>query len=489
MDGVGVAEEIVQVAEDLLVRPGEEDPEHVRLGVREGVQREARLPIHELVDLAVGVAGDVLQRAAARRLLAEAVDRHDREELVDGPRVGQRLEEREVAEVPVGERRREVAQEVGILVLVALAEAGEFVGRAEVVLLRLGALAQREHPAGEVRLRALLVVLDVVMDLAHATRAAEPLRADGLVLFEHLVEDVVVLLGRGRDLGHHLRLDVDDVEEQQRVVGGERAPRLADQVRHREVGLAAGFGHRVDDVAGVLLERVVRARLRRGVGPVVVDPEAATHVHVRDVEPELPQLGVVARDLLERRLDVADVGDLRPEVKVDQLDDVERIFRLELVEHPHEPRGREPELGLLSSGLRPPPGSLARQLDPDARGRAHPQLTRHLQQHVDLGQLLDHDEDPVPELLPHQGKAHELVVLVAVADDDVIRALAQTKDRLQFRLRARLQPDARGAAELDDLLDHMPLLVDLDREDGGVLPRVVVFLDRRGERLVELSDA
>ena len=39
--------------------------------------------------------------ARARRLLVEPVDRHDREELVDGPRVRQRLEHREVAEVGV----------------------------------------------------------------------------------------------------------------------------------------------------------------------------------------------------------------------------------------------------------------------------------------------------------------------------------------------------------------------------------------------------
>ena len=49
------------------------------------------------------------------RLLVEPVDRHDREELVDGPDVGQRLEHREVAEVGVGERLLEALELLGHL--------------------------------------------------------------------------------------------------------------------------------------------------------------------------------------------------------------------------------------------------------------------------------------------------------------------------------------------------------------------------------------
>ena len=71
----------------------------------------------------------------------------------------------------------------------------------------------------------------------------------------------VVVFG---ELGHGalgLRLDVDHVEQQQRVVRGERAPRLADDVRHRQLVLAARLGERVDDVVRVLLQRVVHARV------------------------------------------------------------------------------------------------------------------------------------------------------------------------------------------------------------------------------------
>ena len=48
--------------------------------------------VDEAVDLAVAVAGQVGDDAARGRLLVEPVDRHDREQLVDRPGVGQRLE-------------------------------------------------------------------------------------------------------------------------------------------------------------------------------------------------------------------------------------------------------------------------------------------------------------------------------------------------------------------------------------------------------------
>ncbi len=72
MDRVGVAEEVVQVAEDLLIGAEQERPQVIGLAVvgvqLQGVAYVAQ--VDELVDLAVRIAGDVAQhRPAGRRLV------------------------------------------------------------------------------------------------------------------------------------------------------------------------------------------------------------------------------------------------------------------------------------------------------------------------------------------------------------------------------------------------------------------------------------
>ena len=93
---IGVAEEIVHIAQNLLVGTYEEHTEIVWLVLLQWMKWEnvADMTIgYEVGYLAVAVAGDVLQGSVAGRTLVQALDRHDREELVDGPTVWQALEQ------------------------------------------------------------------------------------------------------------------------------------------------------------------------------------------------------------------------------------------------------------------------------------------------------------------------------------------------------------------------------------------------------------
>ena len=58
----------------------------------------------EVGNLTVRVASDILDGGIAGRTLVEALDGHNGEDLVDGPRVAQTLEEREVTEILVCEK-------------------------------------------------------------------------------------------------------------------------------------------------------------------------------------------------------------------------------------------------------------------------------------------------------------------------------------------------------------------------------------------------
>src|SRR5437764_6873645 len=104
MDGVGIAEQVVEVAQDFLVSAEQESAEVVILAVGERVQREGALyvtAIDKLIDLAVGIAGDITEYGVLRGALVQSVDGHDGEQLLDGPAVGQALEQRKIAEVGV----------------------------------------------------------------------------------------------------------------------------------------------------------------------------------------------------------------------------------------------------------------------------------------------------------------------------------------------------------------------------------------------------
>jgi hypothetical protein len=79
------------------------------------------------------------------------------------------------------------------------------------------------------------------------------------------------------------------------------------------------------------------------------------------------------------------------------------------------------------------------------------------------------------ELLADQRAADVAAVLVAVADDDAVVGRKAQYGR-QLRLAAGLQAHA-PAAVADDRIDHVGLLVDLDRVDRRVPPSVAVLLD------------
>ena len=128
-------------------------------------------------------------------------------------------------------------------------------------------------------------------------------------------------------------------------------------------------------------------------------------------------------------------------------------------------------------------------LDPYARGGDYPHLVRYLEKNVHFAELLENNEDLVPELLSHQREAHELFILIPVAHDEMIGVLGEAENSLQLGLAAALEPDARSLPEFDDLFDYVPLLIHLDRIHGGVCARVVVLLYRVGESGVQRFDA
>ena len=115
----------------------------------------------EAVDLAVAVAGHVLYGTGAGGPLIEPRQGDDGKHLVDGPGIGQRLKQGEVAEVLVGNHARNLAQLIGH-VLHALGYLTHLAGDAPEKFLDGGAGLQVEHTQREEVERLLAYLQGVV---------------------------------------------------------------------------------------------------------------------------------------------------------------------------------------------------------------------------------------------------------------------------------------------------------------------------------------
>src|SRR6185369_14033846 len=110
---IGIAEKVMQVSQDLLIGPDQEEPDVVLLVLADLVEGQKLRPT-VLSDktgyLAIRIAGDISDGSDDIRLLVQTLDREYREKLVDSPRVGNRLEQREVGKIGLPQGQLEVLQ-------------------------------------------------------------------------------------------------------------------------------------------------------------------------------------------------------------------------------------------------------------------------------------------------------------------------------------------------------------------------------------------
>ncbi len=148
----------------------------------------------------------------------------------------------------------------------------------------------------------------------------------------------------------------------------------------------------------------------------------------------------------------------------------------------------EAELGVVAGGHGPLALAAGLELAAEADHGLHAGLLGDADDVIDLGELLDDEDDLLADLPAEEGEADVVVVLVAVADDEPVRSLVHGEGDHQFRLGAGLEAVGVVLAGGDDLVDDLAQLVDLDREYAAVGALVALVLDGFPEDLVELGD-
>ncbi len=262
-------------------------------------------------------------------------------------------------------------------------------------------------------------------------------------------------------------------------------------MRVGDLCLAAGLGESADHVARILAHGIVdRAEAARA-SAFVVDAQAAADVNGIDGRAQAQQALVEAGAFTQAELDVADVGDLRAQVEMHQLQAGQRTGLAQALHHGEHLAGGETELGLLAAGVLPLAHAHRGQAGTQADTRGDAEILGLLEDQRQLGELFHHQVDAMAELLAHQRQADVLAVLVAVADDQrgAVAGECQHGEQLRFAAGFEADPAVAALAGGEDLLDHAALLVDLDRVHGGIATLVLFFAHGQIEGVAQLLDA
>ncbi len=110
------AEKIVIVAHHFLISTDQHESHIVGFVRLELVQLEDLLyvvQVDEFVDHAIGIAGDVAKRREFRGRLIQFLNRYNREQLIEGPVIRQRLEYGKVGQVLCAQQESEFAELFG----------------------------------------------------------------------------------------------------------------------------------------------------------------------------------------------------------------------------------------------------------------------------------------------------------------------------------------------------------------------------------------
>ena len=115
----------------------------------------------------------------------------------------------------------------------------------------------------------------------------------------------------------------------------------------------ADFLHCVNDVAHILIERVVHRAVEGRAGTIVIHAETAADIEVAEFVAHFGELRVEAGSFADCAFDGADVGHLGSYMEMHELEAVAESGGMEHVTGFNEVSGGEAELGILAAASGP----------------------------------------------------------------------------------------------------------------------------------------
>ena len=266
-DHSGIAKKIVQASERFLISADQKDPEQVVIVFAQFVHGQYLVAFlaGEVLQHAIAVAGQIADDGFPGGRFVEPVHGHDWKQLIDGPGIGQRLEDGEISVIEVGEGVANFAQRLRRF-FHGLGLGGDAGHDLPENFFTERHLADADDTEGKHLAQAVAIEDGIVITF---------LRAKGFDVQHDLVQAAELDIGIGwngecfRSVEVELS-DAEDVKDEHAEVASDGASGFGDEIRVRNFGFVADLGDHLDHVRAVFLQGIVAA-VGAGTGSVVVD--------------------------------------------------------------------------------------------------------------------------------------------------------------------------------------------------------------------------
>jgi hypothetical protein len=172
----------------------------------------------------------------------------------------------------------------------------------------------------------------------------------------------------------------------------------------------------IEYVVGEFLNRVIDRSFGVGFRTVIIDSHPAADIEKLDRVIERPDFGIDSRGFFHRVLHAFDVGNLRTDVKMQQIEPVVHSSLFEHAETIQDFRSRQTELGRLPSRGRPLAHPSRIQFRPQSDQWADSGLLRSANEHLQFVQFFDHHHHTLSEAGSHQSQIDKRFILEPVTD-------------------------------------------------------------------------
>src|SRR6185437_5914014 len=181
--------------------------------------------------------------------------------------------------------------------------------------------------------------------------------------------------------------------------------------------LIADFLDVEDNVVGIFLEAVVDAGAEVGLGPVVIDAQAAADVDVFQTGAESLHLGINAHQFDDRVLDVADVVNLAAQVEVQQVHAVAHAMLAEIFQGIDDLSDEQAKLRSHAARLFPSARAFGRKFKAHDDRRLDVVKLGVFDDQFEFAEFLDDGNDVLANLGGEDDRLDEFIIFEAVADD------------------------------------------------------------------------